>query len=232
MPRPRLGTVACGCFDAPDPDLAEPNGVDGLDGHRNESGSSLYLATNSSAFSNAASASPGVQPLASVFSSSAAMRRLTNGSSLALGFVVVVMVLSPAARCRWDHAAAVGGSREPGQGRKSSGLDGAGAILVGYAGCQKLGRYPLEELPVPAIRYEESSQHVVADHMEGLLSVVLAIAGSGPPHVGLGRLSPAVELLGDQDEDTADHRRPVPGCDTRINQGHGGRDEVQGRPPA
>lgn len=86
MPRPRLGTAACGDFGTPGPDLAEPNGVEGLGGHRNAPGSSLYFATSSSAFSNAAAASLGVQPLASVFSSSAAMRRLTSGSSLALGF--------------------------------------------------------------------------------------------------------------------------------------------------
>ena len=232
MPRPRLGAAACVGFDALGPDLAEPNGVEGLGGHRNAPGSSLYFATSSSAFSNAAAASPGVQPLASVLSSSAAMRRLISGSSLALGFFVLVMVLSPGGEMPRDHAVVVTLIREPGRAGKSSRLDGASTVVVGDRRGQKLGGHPLEESPVPAVRRERRRQHVVADHMEGIFAVVLTIAGGGLPHVGVGRLPPAVEPLDDQDEHAADDRRSVPAGDARINPGHGGRDEIQGRPPA
>lgn len=115
---------------------------------------------------------------------------------------------------------------------KISRLDGAGAVLVGDGRGQEFGGYPLEEAPVPAVRCEGRRQHVVADHMEGMFAVVLTIAGSGLPHVGIGWPPPAVEPLGDQDQDTADDRRPVPGSDARINPGRGGRDEIQRRPPA
>lgn len=123
-------------------------------------------------------------------------------------------------------------SASRGRRGKSSGLDGAGSVLVRDGRGQKLGGHPLEESPVPAVRRERRRQHVVADHMEGVFAVVLAIAGGGLPHVAVGRLPPAVEALGDQDEDAADHRRPVSGGDARINPSHGSRDEVQGRPPA
>ncbi len=111
-------------------------------------------------------------------------------------------------------------------------IDGAGSILVRHGRGQKLGRHPLEEAPVPAIRREGRRQHVVADYMEGGLAVVLAIPGSSLPHVRVGRLPPAVEPLGDQDEDAADDRRPVPSGDARINPERGSRDEIQRRPPA
>jgi hypothetical protein len=71
MPFPRFDAVACGGVDGFGPNLAEPNGVEGLGGHRNEAGSSFYLATSSSALSKAVAASPGVQPFASVFCSNA-----------------------------------------------------------------------------------------------------------------------------------------------------------------
>lgn len=54
MPLPRLGKVTCGCFSGFGPDVPEPNAVEGLGDHRIEPGSSSYLATSSSAFSNAA----------------------------------------------------------------------------------------------------------------------------------------------------------------------------------
>lgn len=46
-----------------------------------------------------------MQPLVTVLSRIAAIRRLTSGSSLAFSFFV--MILSPAAGCREDHAVAI-----------------------------------------------------------------------------------------------------------------------------
>lgn len=75
---------------------------------------------------------------------------------------------------------------------------------------------------MPTVRREACRQHMVADDMEGGLAILLAIAGGGLPHVCVGRLPPAVEALGDQDDDAADDRRPAPGGDARINLGRGG----------
>lgn len=73
---------------------------------------------------------------------------------------------------------------------------------------------------------------MIADDDESLLAVVLAIAGGRSPHVGVGRLAPAVETLGDQNEHAADDRCPVLGGDARINPGHGDGKEVHRLPPA
>ena len=118
MPRPRLDAAVCGCFDVFAPDLAEPNSVEGLGGHRNAAGSILYFATSSSAFSNAVAASLGVHPLASVLSSKAVMRRFTSGNSLAIGFF---MILSPGGGMPQDHAVADEGVREPEPGKNLQG---------------------------------------------------------------------------------------------------------------
>jgi hypothetical protein len=61
---------------------------------------------------------------------------------------------------------------------------------------------------------------------------VLPIAAGSALHVGVGRLAPAVEALGDQDQHAADDRRSVLGGDARINPGHSDGKEVQRRPPA
>lgn len=82
-----------------------------------------------------------------------------------------------------------------------------------------------------AVRREARRKHMVADYMDGGRPVVLAVAGGGAPYIAVGRLPPAVEPLGGQDEDAADDRCPVPGSDARINLGRGGRDQVQRRPP-
>lgn len=66
MPRPRPDGAARGCFERFGVDVTEPNVVEGLGDHRNAPGSSSYFATSSSAFSKAATASPGVQPLANI----------------------------------------------------------------------------------------------------------------------------------------------------------------------
>jgi len=60
------------------------------------------------------------------------------------------------------------GRPRAGPGGNISRLDGAGAILIGDAGWRQLGRYPLKESPVPAIRREGSCQHVIADDDEGV----------------------------------------------------------------
>ncbi|MHA6642128.1 ATP-dependent nuclease [Mesorhizobium sp. A623] len=62
-------------------------------------------------------------------------------------------------------------------------------------------------------------------------AIVLAIANSDLAHVSFGRLSPAVETLGYQDQNAADDRRPVPGGDARINPSHGDGKKAQGHPP-
>lgn len=54
---------------------------------------------------------------------------------------------------------------------------------------------------MPTIRREGGGEHVVTDHIEGVLAIMLAIMGGGPPHVSAGR-SPAVKALGDQDQRT------------------------------
>lgn len=61
---------------------------------------------------------------------------------------------------------------------------------------------------MPTVRSEGCRQHVVGNHMEGVFAIVLTITGSGVLHVGVGRLAPMVEALGEQDENASDDRRP------------------------
>ena len=83
-------------------------------------------------------------------------------------------------------------------------IDGSAPVILGYGPSLKFTYDPLEELRVFAVRREACAQHVITDHIQGTITVPLPVALGRPPHVGVGRLGPARQALGYEDQDTTD----------------------------
>lgn len=87
-PFPGLAPELRGCFCSLGPNMASSGGSEAATGHRNAPRSSPYFATRSLALLSAAVASPSVHPLASVFLSSASIRRCTSGNLFSVSAMV------------------------------------------------------------------------------------------------------------------------------------------------